>query len=137
MPSPSWALQQAIFAKLASDAALLALLGGVPRIYDDVPQGADFPYLTFASSQVRDLGASPEDGTEHILSLNVWSLAKGRKETHEIMGALRAALHDQTLSLASCRLVNLRCDQSEARRESDGETYRGTVRLRAVTEPIP
>ena len=45
MPSASWALQQSVFARLTADATLLALLGA-PRLYDNVPQGADFPYLT-------------------------------------------------------------------------------------------
>ena len=49
MPSASWALQQSIFATLSADTPLLALLGGA-RIYDDVPQGAAFPYLTFGQS---------------------------------------------------------------------------------------
>jgi hypothetical protein len=43
MSNSGWALQQSIYATLASDAAVLALLGG-PRIYDDVPQGAVFPF---------------------------------------------------------------------------------------------
>jgi hypothetical protein len=134
MSSASWALQQSIFARLASDSGLLALLGS-PRIYDDVPQGADFPYLTFAQTLARDWSTGSDDGNEHILTLNVWSQAKGRKEVHEIMGALRTALHDQPLTLSGHRLVNLRHEHSEARRDPDGETYRGIVRFRAVTEP--
>ena len=135
MPSASWALQQAVFAALAEDAALLALLGG-PRIYDDVPQGTAFPYVTFALSQVRDWSTSTEAGAEHTLTLHVWSQAKGRKETHEIMSALGSALHEQPLSLTGHRLINLRLEQSDARRETDGETYHGIVRFRAVTEPM-
>jgi Protein of unknown function (DUF3168) len=134
MPSASWALQQSVFARLASDAPLLALLGS-PRIYDDVPQGADFPYLTFGHGLARDWGTGSEDGNEHILTLHVWSQAKGKKEAHEIMGALRTALHDQPLTLSGHRLINLRHEQSEARRDPDGETYRGIARFRAVTEP--
>jgi hypothetical protein len=135
VPSASWALQQAVFAALAEDAALLALLGG-PRIYDDVPQGTGFPYVTFALSQVRDWSTSTEAGAEHALTLHVWSQAKGRKETHEIMSALGAALHDRPLVLSDHRLVNLRLEQSDARRDTDGETCHGIVRFRAVTEPL-
>ena len=134
MPSASWALQQSVFAKLASDSALLALLGS-PRIYDDVPQGSDFPYLTFGQSVARDWSTGSEDGNEHVLTLHVWSQAKGKKEAHEIMGALRTALHDQSLTLSGHRLVNLRHEHSEARRDTDGETYHGIARFRAVTEP--
>ena len=134
MPSASWALQQSIFTRLTSDAPLLALLGG-PRLYDDVPQRADFPYLTFGQTLARDWSTGTEDGNEHILTVHVWSQARGKKETHEIMDALRSALHDQPLTLSGHRLINLRHEHSEARRDPDGETIHGIVRCRATTEP--
>jgi hypothetical protein len=126
-------LQQAIFAKLTGDAALVALLGG-ERVYDDVPTRAEFPYVTFAQTSERDWSTGSEDGAEHVLTLNVWSRGGGRKEAHEIIGAVRAALHDAALSLTGHRLVSLRHELSEARRDADGETWHGIVRLRAVTE---
>ena len=99
MPSASWSLQQSIFAKLTADATLLALLGA-PRVYDDVPQGADLPYLTFGQSTARDWSTGSDDGNEHILTLHVWSQANGKRQAHEIMGAVRTALHDQPLTLS-------------------------------------
>jgi hypothetical protein len=134
MSNSGWALQQSIYATLASDAAVLTLLGG-PRIYDDVPQGAAFPYLTIGQSTLRDWSTGSEDGHEHTLTLHVWSREKGRKQTHALMGAVHDALHDRDLALEGHRLVNLRHELSEARREPDGDTYHGIVRYRAVTEP--
>jgi hypothetical protein len=138
MPSASFALQQSIFAALTADAALTTLLGGA-RIYDDVPQGTGLPYLTLGHTTERDwsTGGDPDtdDGREHILTLHVWSDAKGKKQTHDIIGAIRSALHDQTLTLTGHRLVNLRHEFSEARRNPDGETIHGLARFRAVTEP--
>jgi hypothetical protein len=134
MPSASWALQQSVFTRLTGDAPLLALLGA-PRLYDDVPQRADFPYLTFGQTLARDWSTGTEDGNEHIFTLHVWSQARGKKEAHEIMGALRTALHDQSLTLPGHRLINLRHEHSEARRDPDGETIHGIVRYRATTEP--
>ena len=135
MPSSSWALQQAIYATLAADAALIALIGP-PRLYDDVPPGAQFPYLTLGQSITRDWSTSSERGDEHTLTLHVWSRAGGRREVHEIMGVVKTVLHDRALALSGHRLVNLRHDRSESSREPDGKTYHGLVRLRAVTEPI-
>jgi hypothetical protein len=134
MSSSSWALQQSIFTKLTADATLLALLGG-PRVYDDAPQASAFPYLTFGHSLVRDWSTGSEDGSEHVVTLHVWSQNKGKKEAHAIMGAVRTALHDQPLTLSGHRLINLRHEFSEARREPDGDTTHGIVRYRAVTEP--
>jgi hypothetical protein len=134
MSSSSWALQQSIFARLTADAALTTLLGG-PRVHDEVPQASPFPYISFGHSLVRDWSTGSEDGSEHVVTLHVWSQGKGKKEAHEIMDAVRSALHDQALSLAGHRLVNLRHELSEARREPDGDTTHGIVRYRAVTEP--
>ncbi len=134
MASASWALQQAIFAALTADAELTTLLGGA-RVYDDVPERAEFPYVTFALSNERDWSTGSDDGSEHTLTLHVWSRAAGRREAHEVLGALRRVLNDAALALTGYRLVNLRHEFSEARRDPDGETYHGITRYRAVTEP--
>ncbi len=134
MASASWALQQAIFAALTADTGLTSLLGG-NRVYDDVPARAEFPYVTFALTNERDWGTGSEDGSEHLLTLHVWSRGSGRRQAHEIMGALRRVLHDAALTLTGYRLVNLRHEFSETRRDPDGETYHGITRYRAVTEP--
>ena len=134
MADAAWALQQAIFAALTADASLVALLGGT-RVYDAVPTRAEFPYVTFAQSSERDWSTGSEQGGEHILTLQVWSRGGGRKEALAIMARVRAVLHDAPLALSGFRLVNLRHELSEARRDADGETWHGLVRLRAVTEP--
>ena len=134
MPSASWSLQQSVFATLVADTAITALLGA-DRIYDDVPQGSPLPYLTLGQSTVRDWSTGTDDGNEHLITLHVWSDAKGKKQASDIADAVRTALHDQPLTLVGHRLVNLRHEFSEARRDPDGATVHATVRFRAVTEP--
>jgi len=135
MSSSGWALQRSIYAALVNDTPIVSLLGGT-RVYDDVPQGAAFPYLTFGQSTLRDWSTGSDDGDEHLLTLHVWSRSAGRKQTHEIMSALREALHDRPLTLDGHRLISIRHEFSEARRDPDGDTYHGIVRYRAVTEPV-
>lgn len=134
MASASWALQTALFAKLTSDVAVTALLGG-ERMYDDVPVRAEFPYITFGQSSDRDWSTATEAGTEHTVTLHIWSRAHGRKQVDDVIEAARAALHDSALTLSGHRLVNLRHEFSDVRREGDGETFHGISRYRAVTEP--
>jgi hypothetical protein len=129
-----WPLQQAVFAVLAADAALAVLLGP-GRVYDDVPQGTPRPYVTLGPATAQDWSTGTEHGTEHLLTVHVWSGARGKKQAHEILGAIRAALHDQPLTLAAHRLINLRHERSEIRRTPDGEAIHATARFRAVTEP--
>ena len=135
MPSASWALQQSVYATLTADPQITTLLGGA-RIYDDVPQKSEFPYLTLGQSSVRDWSTGTEAGDEHLLTLHVWSRAGGRKQTHEIMGALKAALHNRALTLQGHQLIDIRHEFSDARRDPEGDIYHGIVRLRAVTEPL-
>jgi hypothetical protein len=135
MSSAVWDLQQAVHATLASDTAVLAQLGGLPRIYDDVPRGASFPYVTIAAFTAHDWATSTEPGTEIAFTVHAWSRGSSHKGAHLLADAVRAALHDQPLSLSDHHLVNLRHDSSETRRERDGDTYRVIARFRAVLEP--
>ncbi|MBK9077729.1 MAG: DUF3168 domain-containing protein [Hyphomicrobium sp.] len=135
MAGASFALQKAVFETLTAHAGVTSVLGG-PRVYDEVPPRADFPYLTFGQTTERDWSTGTEGGSEHILTLHVWSRARGRKETDDVMAATEAALHDAVLTLDGHRLINLRHESSDARREADGETYHGVARYRAVTEPL-
>jgi hypothetical protein len=134
MSSAGWELQKAVHAALADDSALVALLGGA-RVYDDVPRGAEFPYITFGPATLRDWSTGTETASEHLISLHVWCRSAGERQVHVILEAVRAALHDAALALSGHRLVNLRHESSDANRQSDGETYHGVIRLRAVTEP--
>ena len=53
MTSAGWDLQTTAYAALAADGPLVALLGG-ERLYDHVPQNAEFPYVVIDQMQVRD-----------------------------------------------------------------------------------
>ncbi|MEZ5776023.1 MAG: DUF3168 domain-containing protein [Hyphomicrobiaceae bacterium] len=129
------ALQVAIQTTLAADATLAGLTGS-GRVFDHVPQGTHYPYVTYGASTHRDWSTATEDGTEHDLTLHVWSDAAGRREARTILLAIRSRLHDQALALDGHRLVNLRAGHVELRREADGETVHGLIRFRAVTEPL-
>jgi hypothetical protein len=132
--STGWSLQRGIYQALASSSNLGALLGRT-RIYDDPPQAASYPFISLGQSLLRDWSSGTEDGAEHLLTLHVWSQAGGKKQVHEIIEAIKGALHDQPLALIDHDLVNLRHEFSEARRDPDGDTYHGIVRYRAVTQP--
>jgi hypothetical protein len=93
MSSAAWDLQQAVHAALAADSGLLALLG-TARVYDDVPQGAAFPYLALANFTTRDWATGTEPGAEILFTVNAWSRGAGHKQVHLLADAVRTALHD-------------------------------------------
>ena len=131
----SAALRAAVHDALVSDAALTAALGG-PKIYDEPPRAAAFPYVTLGETRIADYSAGGEAGEEHQLTLHAWSRQGGHKEAHVIAGALLQALDDAPLALADHQLVNFRFSVADVRREADGRTYHALVRFRAVTEPV-
>ena len=135
-PSASLALQSAVVAALTANPDLTAATGGTARIYDDVPPSTPYPYLSIGQTVERDWSTGTDDGREHTLTLHVWSRTPSRKQVHEIASLVRATLHQAALTLVNHRLINLRHEFTEARREPDNETYRALVRFRAVTEPI-
>jgi hypothetical protein len=134
MSTAAAALRAAIHTALNADGALNALLGG-PKVYDEPPRGAAFPYVTLGDARVSDFSSGNEPGEEHQITLHGWSRQGGHREAHLIAGALLQALDDAPLAPAGHHLVNLRFALADIRREADGRTYHALVRFRAVTEP--
>jgi hypothetical protein len=128
-------LRAAIRNALIADAPLASLLGGA-KIYDEPPREAALPYVTLGEDVIADRSTATEAGDEHALTLHVWSRQAGHKEAHVIAGAVLAALVDAPLALDGHHLANLRFLVADVRREADGRTYHGIIRLRAVTEPL-
>ena len=135
MTAASWALQRSIYQALTNSSELTSLLGG-DRIYSEAPPAAQFPFITLGQTVNLDWSTGTDDGTEHSLTLHVWSRADGAREVHEILEMIRTVLHDRLLALEDHYLVNLRHEFMEARLDPDGETMHGIVRYRAVTEPM-
>ncbi|NJL50938.1 MAG: DUF3168 domain-containing protein [Blastochloris sp.] len=127
-------LRAAIFAALANDAALAAMLGGA-KVYDEPPKTLDFPFVTLGEAEMRDNSTMTEPGEETTLTLNVYSRQGGHREAHAVVGAVMEALVDAELAVPGHHLANLRVATADVRRDADGRTYRGRIRLSAVTEP--
>lgn len=134
MSASAVSLRTAIHGALTADAPLIALLGGT-KIYDEPPRSAELPYVTLGQDVISDASTATESGDEHALTLHVWSRQGGHKQAHMIAGAVLEALVDAPLELNEHRLANLRFIVADVRREADGRTYHGIIRLRAVTEP--
>lgn len=129
-------LQKAVFSRLASDAPLVAALGGEPRIHDHAPASVPFPYLTFGRASIHDWSTTTEEGSEHVFTIHVWSRAKGKAEAATLMGLVQGLLHDAALILDGHALVNLRAETQDIRFDDDHGVHHGSVLFRAVTEPV-
>lgn len=138
MADRSLDLFAAIFAALNGDAALVALVGqdteGRNRIYDTPPQGAVPPYVVIGDETAADYGSSAGDAQEHTVTLHIWSEQPSTLQCKRIMGAVRDALHERSLSLDAGNAVYLRQEFKETFRDADGVSHHGVLRYRALTE---
>jgi len=135
MSDANWALQEAVFAELSANAGVQSALGDPPRLYDAVPRAAAFPYAALGDGQETDFSTATEQGSEHILALHVWSRGGGHREAKQIAAAIRDCLDGASLALAGFALVGIAFQSADYARQPDGETWRASLRFRAVTEP--
>ena len=104
MPTASVALRAAIHDALAADGALTALLAG-PKIYDEPPRAAAFPYVTLGEARVTDYSTATSPREADRRTLHAWSRQGGLREVH-----LNAA--------RGCRRSTMRHSRSTATRWS-------------------
>ena len=126
MADPSFALQVALFDRLAAEVSC--------PIYDSVPMDAPFPYISldYEVSSNDDPLASRRD--IRLFYLSVWSEFKGQEEVKRLMAEIDAALHERPLPLTTGRVVSIRVDRKQTNREPGGVTYQGSVTLRIITQ---
>lgn len=132
--NPALALQTGLRTTLLADSGLVTALGG-EQVFDDVPRDVPFPYITIGDIDTRDWSTQTSRGHEHTVTLHLWSRYRGRKQVQELIAEVDRILDGADPPLSGYRLVNLSTIFWTAQREPDGQVYRGTVRLRAVTEP--
>jgi len=130
----AWALQQAVFAALVASDSIKDVVDDPPRVFDQVPRGARFPYIVIGEDKQSDWSTATDRGSEHLFTVHVWSRAPGAKEARVAAEAVAAALDGAALTVSGFNLVNLRWQQSDTTRENDGETIHAQLRFRAVLE---
>ena len=133
MTSASFSLQAAIFAALSADSTLQSLIGA--RLYDAVPQAPAFPYAVLGDDAETNWDTATEQGSEHIITVDVWSRGGGHKESKAIADAVRTVLDGAALTPPGQTLIDIRYQGAAFARADDGETYRATLKFRAVLEP--
>jgi Protein of unknown function (DUF3168) len=132
MANPELELQGEILKRLKADAAVTALVNG--RIYDAVPQGAAFPYVSFGPCDATADDAECIDGLDIFQQIDCWSRGVGYPEVKKIADAVRSCLDDAPLPLPTNGLVFLEHRQTQTRRDPDGLTSHGILSFEASIE---
>lgn len=122
---PGLALHKAILATLKDGLS-------VP-VYDAVPQGTPFPYVTVDTSITANADALVERIDERFIFLNVWSQVRGQEEVLSIIGEIDRLMHNNKLELDHGYVVSIQVDRKMTRRDADNVTFQGQVTLRVLT----
>lgn len=133
-------LHRLVLEHLRDDAALQALLGQPPRIWDQAPAGgtasvAICPHLLIGRGESRPVTAD-DCGVEHVLTLTCVSDFGGTEEARAVAAAARARLHEAALAGHGVETISIRVVFSDVFRASDHRRVFGVMRVRAVTEAI-
>ena len=130
--SPSLELQGAIVSRLKATAAVTALVGS--RIYDRVPAGTTYPYVTVGDGDETTDDTECVNGFDISLDIDVWSDDPGFPQAKRISDAVRRALLDPELTLATNALVYFEHRQTRFLREPDGLTSHAVLTFEAFVE---
>ncbi|MFM9629515.1 DUF3168 domain-containing protein [Streptomyces galilaeus] len=127
-------VQTAVYQKLTGSTALMALVSGV---FDEVPEPAPYPYVSFGSILEYPDDAHDRQGLDVLVTLHVWSKALGNAQAADIFAALDDALDRVPLSVAGFTDVSIKHTQHQSIKDPDPDvrhinaTYR--VRLTRLT----
>lgn len=127
MSDPTNAVQAAIYQALSSPSPAM-------DVYDNVPAGAGFPYISIDAHEAVQADYIGERMDIRYLYLTVWSDKAGKKEVQSLMARIDEALHRQKLPLTGdAKIVSLDVTRKRAVMDADGETYMGKVTLKIRT----
>lgn len=122
-------LQVAVYTALTADATLMALITGV---FDFVPDGKAFPFVTIGEAEFQDRGSHNTDGWTTVMTVNTWSRARGRKGAYDIMTEIDRILHNGSLTISGSRAIVLLRDTATVLVDPDAVTYHGVQRFKLL-----
>lgn len=117
--------------QLPLQAAIKTALAGL-TVYDHVPQDAVVRFCVIGDDLVQEAGSKTHDGQEVSVMVHFWDRKhRGNANVKADMATAYTALHNQSLSLSSGALINLRFENSQILDDPDGVTSHGWQRYRA------
>ena len=129
MKSPFLTLQDAEVARIEAETSY--------SVYDDVPEGAAYPYVVMGDMTARDWSDKFEPGQEVYSTKHIWSQYKGKKEITEMSDAIVQALSKSSLDLGpNFRAVVDELDAHDLIIDIDGITRHAILRHRYLIEEV-
>lgn len=118
-----------------------ALNGNVgATVYDTVPQGTAYPYVTIGDSTAVDWDTKSEVGQDHTVTIHTWVRGKSRLAAKTIMGAIFGLLHRGSITVAGHSVIESRVIYADVLQDPDeaghpsGPVWHGVQRVRIITQ---
>lgn len=127
-------LEAALLAKLAGDAAVKALLGDPPRVFDAAVARPAYPYLEIVRHESQPVDSAGAEADEHTIDFALFANERGRMELKEAVAAVRAALKGEPPEMEGWRCVLLFPLFADMVQTRFGR-WRAMLRVRAIIEP--
>lgn len=131
--SASSALQSVLYATLAADESLGRWVHG---IFETPPRGTPFPYIVLGEDIVGDWSTKTFQGSEHRLTLHVWSQTSRIHEVKDLLALVTRSLAGLPRDFGGYRLVNLLYLTSRVLPGSDALTHHGLLELRVRLQVV-
>jgi hypothetical protein len=129
MSDPLLGLQGAVVSRLKADVATTALVA--QRVFDAVPAGAVFPYITLGGGQQNGDDIDCADISETFFQIHGWSRSVGWPEAKNIARAIRDALK-APLAITGFDIQIQEYQQTQLLDDPDGLTRHAMVEFRFI-----
>jgi hypothetical protein len=131
--SASFDLQRLIFERLVAHAGVHAVVED--RIYDNRPDAATFPCVTFGPSDMIEDDAECITGRVETIQIDCWARSNARiNAVKPVTDAVKTALHLFDGDLLGSALVEMRVTGMRHFMDADGLTAHGVVTVQAIIE---
>lgn len=139
MPSPAIPFKAAQAAALRGSAALAAAMGGVVRLYTEVPAKAPLPYVVVGADEIDDLSDGCGEAHSIVATVQWWTqmvgAVKGSDAARAMGSAIIAALLTE-LAIAGHDTVLAVMEGPETYGTDPDQSSRGRVSIRYETTAL-
>ena len=132
--SSETALQDALKEVIGADTALKTLIGDPVRLVDVAAARPGFPFIEIARHQTTNRSGALVEAHEHVIDLRVLTRWNGRGEARAILGEMRRVIDLAQWPDDQWRVIYCHAVYSDVLALRDGRSYRGLMRLRAMTQ---
>lgn len=129
--TPLGPVQTAVYATLTGDQPLMGLVSGV---FDEVPEGTAYPYVTVGEALEQPDNWLGGFGRQTVVTLHVWVDARGFAAATQITSRLVSLLDHQPLAVAGHHHVSTRYEFSQTLRDPEPGIRHIPIRFRILTE---